>query len=96
MRSNRPPLALVWLKRDLRLRDHDALTAALAENKYVLLLYIAEPSLLADEHVSERHLDFIKASIEDLQQQLKDLNTAVLAVKGKCSTYLRKLQSFLN
>ena len=45
MRSNRPPLALVWLKRDLRLRDHDALTAALAENKYVLLLYIAEPSL---------------------------------------------------
>ena len=96
MRSNRPPLALVWLKRDLRLRDHDALTAALAENKYVLLLYIAEPSLLADEHVSERHLDFIKASIEDLQQQLKALNTAVLAVKGEVLDVFEKLQSFFN
>ena len=90
MRSNRPPLALVWLKHDLRLRDHDALTAALAENKYVLLLYIAEPSLIADEHVSE-HLDFIKASIEDLQQQLKVINTAVLAVKGEVLSVFEKL-----
>ena len=94
MHSNRPPLALVWLKRDLRLRDHDALTAALTENKYVLLLYIAEPSLIADEHVSERHLDFIKASIQDLQQQLKEFNTAVLAVKGEVLEVVEKLQSF--
>ena len=51
---------------------------------------------MADEHVSERHLDFIKASIEDLQQQLKALNTAVLAVKGEVLDVFDKLQSFFN
>ena len=94
MTFNRSPLAIVWLKRDLRLHDHEALTAAQQENKHILLLYIAEPSVWADEHVSERHLNFIKASLNDLKQQLSHFNTSLLAVQGEVIDVFEKLQSF--
>lgn len=93
MTFNRSPLAIVWLKRDLRLHDHEALTAAQQENKHILLLYIAEPSVWADEHVSERHLNFIKASLNDLKQQLSHFNTSLLAVQGEVIDVFEKLQS---
>ena len=91
MTFNRSPLAIVWLKRDLRLHDHEALTAAQQENKHMLLLYIAEPSVWADEHVSERHLNFIKASLNDLKQQLSHFNTSLLAVQGEVIDVFEKL-----
>ena len=93
MTFNRSPLAIVWLKRDLRLHDHEALTAAQQENKHILLLYIAEPSVWSDEHVSERHLNFIKASLNDLKQQLSHFNTSLLAVQGEVIDVFEKLQS---
>ena len=53
------PTAVVWLKRDLRLQDHEALSSALSINKMVLLLYVAENSLISNSHFSNRHLNFI-------------------------------------
>lgn len=86
------PLAIVWLKRDLRLKDHEALTTALANHKFTLLLYIAEPSLRQEAHSSERHLNFIKQSIVDLNRQLKTFNTEVLAVEEEVIPTLEELQ----
>lgn len=93
MTFNRTPVALVWLKRDLRLRDHAALTAAKKAHKYTLLLYVAEPSLFTDEHVSERHTDFVKASLQDLELQLKTHNTSILKVKGEVVEIFEKIKS---
>ena len=42
----RPPISIVWLKRDLRLEDHAALNAALSEKWPVLLVYVFESILL--------------------------------------------------
>ncbi len=42
------PTALVWLKRDLRLHDHDALYAALKNHKKCLLLYVFETDVFSD------------------------------------------------
>ena len=42
MHSKYPPISIVWLKRDLRLEDHEALCSALNSNNKVLLLYVAE------------------------------------------------------
>ena len=86
------PLAIVWLKRDLRLRDHQALSTALAHHKFTLLLYIAEPSLRQEAHSSARHFNFIKQSIADLNQQLMALNTRVLAVKAEVIPTFEALQ----
>ena len=70
MPTKHPPLSVVWLKRDLRLEDHEALSAALEGRKSVLLLYVAEETLLAEEHFSSRHLNFIKESIADMNRRL--------------------------
>jgi len=92
MSFSRPPLVVVWLKRDLRLEDHEALTAALNECKSVLLLYVLEDRLLAEEHFSSRHLDFIKESIADLNRRLVPFNTEVLFVQGEVIPTLENLQ----
>lgn len=49
------PIAIVWLKRDLRLRDHEPLQRAIASGHRVLLWYCFEPELVADPHYDERH-----------------------------------------
>ena len=82
MNFEKKELSVVWLKRDLRLSDHEALTCALETKKPCLLLYVFEEILLNDFHYSSRHFDFIKQSIVDLNKQLAVLNTQVLCVKG--------------
>jgi len=91
MNSNRIPIGVVWLKRDLRLRDHLSMVKALKNHKQVLLLYIAENSLLEDPHFSMRHLDFIKQSLTDLNKQLEVFNTRILTLEGEVIPLLEKL-----
>lgn len=71
MRKN--SINIVWFKRDLRLRDHAPLQAALADNLPILLLYIFDPIIWADSNYSERHLRFVKESLLDLNEQLINL-----------------------
>ena len=77
------PTAVVWLKRDLRLQDHEALTSALSSNKMVLLLYVAENSLISNDHFSNRHLNFIKQSLKDMNSRLNSYNSEILSVSGE-------------
>lgn len=95
MPINAIPTAVVWLKRDLRLRDHAALYWAQKNHPRLLLLYIAEPSLRKEAHSSERHFDFIKQSLVDLNQQLKAYNSAVLAVVGEVIDVIEQLKHLL-
>jgi deoxyribodipyrimidine photo-lyase len=57
---------LVWLKRDLRLFDHPALTAAQGMGA-ILPLYIVEPDLWAQPDQSARHWAFLRESLADLR-----------------------------
>ena len=65
-----PKPVVVWLKRDLRLSDHPPLASAIASGSPVILLYIFEPSLIADPHYDERHWRFVWQSLEDIHHQL--------------------------
>jgi deoxyribodipyrimidine photo-lyase len=58
---------VVWLKKDLRLEDHQPLFEAQNSSGKILLLYIFEPELFNDPHYSKRHFDFIKQSLIELQ-----------------------------
>lgn len=80
--NTKDQLNIVWFKRDLRLEDNEAITNALASGKKTLLLYTFEDLLIEDNHYSERHWNFIKESIKDLNQQLKPYNTKVFAVRA--------------
>ena len=61
---------IVWFKRDLRLKDHEALQKAIAEGLPILLCYIFEPSLIQYPKNDVRHWRFVWQSLEDLQAQL--------------------------
>lgn len=82
---------VVWFKRDLRLFDNEALFRALESNEPTLLLYIFEPSLLNDHHYSQRHFDFIKQSLEELQLQLKTYQTQILIVETEAVDAFEKI-----
>jgi deoxyribodipyrimidine photo-lyase len=63
-------VSVIWLKRDLRLRDHQPLFDAVNNGDNILLLYCWEPSLLADPHMDVRHWRFVEQSLADINAQL--------------------------
>ncbi len=82
---------MVWLKRDLRLTDHQALSVATNSDLPVMLIYIMEPMLLSDPHYSERHWRFIWQSLEDMNHQLASVNSQVFIFHGNAVECLDKL-----
>lgn len=70
-------LQVVWLKRDLRLRDHQPIVEA-AKHGPMVLVYCFEPALVKDPHYSERHWRFVSESLDDLNKQLLPFDTSVL------------------
>ncbi|WP_225034672.1 cryptochrome/deoxyribodipyrimidine photo-lyase family protein [Winogradskyella sp. SM1960] len=85
---------VVWLKRDLRLQDNEALSNALRSGKRVLILYVFEHLLLKDAHYSERHFNFIKESLRDLNENLAAHHTKVLTVTSDITSAFNQLQEF--
>lgn len=86
---------IVWLKRDLRLSDHQPLAEACQQDLPVLLLYIFEPMLLADTHFSERHWRFVWQSLQDMNQRLKRFNTQISITNDEALSVFQNLaQSF--
>ncbi len=68
---------IVWLKRDLRLQDHDALHKAENSGLPYFIIYLFEPKIISYPDTSLRHLQFIYHSIGVLNEQLKNVNRRV-------------------
>lgn len=84
-------MKIVWFKRDLRLLDNEALHSALSLPGKTLLLYILEPSLQKDYHYSQRHFDFIKQSLKEIQNKLVEFHTQILVVENEAVQTFQKL-----
>lgn len=69
-------IAVVWLKRDIRLEDHAPLAYAIEEGYRVLIVFSFEPCLVGHEDTSLRHLRFQYESLLSLEDEL--------AVHGGC------------
>lgn len=91
MNTDKEDINVVWLKRDLRLEDNEAIVNALQSNKRTLLLYTFETMLMEDEHYSARHWDFVRESIRDLNILLKDYNSKILAVEADIISAVNQL-----
>ncbi|WP_223271635.1 cryptochrome/deoxyribodipyrimidine photo-lyase family protein [Colwellia hornerae] len=72
---------VVWLKRDLRLSDHQPLVQAIKSGQ-TLLYYVFEPLLINDPHYDERHWRFVWQSIADINSQLAAFNSRVYLYFG--------------
>jgi deoxyribodipyrimidine photo-lyase len=92
MNTNKSHINIVWFKRDLRLQDNEAIFNAIQSKTPVLLLYVFENSLQNDGHYSERHWNFIKQSIQDINQQLAPFNTKILSVSGEVISIINSIQ----
>lgn len=90
----KPAINIVWLKRDFRIHDHAPMKKALENGLPTLLLFVFENSLIEDPHYSDRHWNFIKESISDLNAVVQKWNTRVLAVQDEMIHTLSKLQQF--
>ena len=69
--SDRPALRVIWLKRDLRLRDHAPLAEAMRLGGPHLMLYCFEPTDLAHPTTSGRHVAFVQQGLADMDVQLQ-------------------------
>lgn len=82
-----------WFKRDLRLYDSPALSAALDNPHPILLLYIFEPSLFLDDHYSQRHLNFIIESILDLNKELANYKAEIVCFQEEAISIFNQLST---
>ena len=83
---------VVWFKRDLRVCDHRAISAA-AKVGHVLPLYIAEPELWRQRDMSGRHFAFVSEALEELRGDLDRCGQALVVRCGAASEILEDLWS---
>ncbi len=76
-KQQKSPISILWFKRDLRLRDHAALAAAIRADYPVLFCYFYEPTLLASAESDLRHERFVAQSLQDLNRQLAVYNARI-------------------
>ena len=85
------PGALVWFKRDLRVRDHAALAAAMHfEN--ALGLVVIEPQWLESPECDPRHVGFLLACVSELQRDLAARGLPLLVRTGAMPRVLQTLR----
>lgn len=77
------PIALCWLRRDMRLHDNAALYYALQSGFPVLVLFIYDRDIL--DHLDDkrdRRVEFISQQVERLQQELTEKGSTLLVRYG--------------
>ncbi|MEZ0350827.1 deoxyribodipyrimidine photo-lyase [Mycobacterium sp. pR1184] len=77
--------ALLWFRRDLRLRDHPALLAA-AESKEVLACFVVDPQL--EKSAGRRRLQFLGDTLRGLQD---DLDGRLLVTRGRAEEQIPRI-----
>ncbi len=83
--------ALVWLKRDLRLRDHAPLAAAGAADQ-ALALYAVEPAWLASAECHPRQVAWVLAALAELRAALAARGLPLVVVVGDVPAVLADLR----
>jgi len=93
----REKINIVWFKRDLRLKDHKPLKLACEDELPALLIYLFEPSLVADPHYGTRHWRFVMQSLLEMKGTLEEQGHNLLIFFDEAETFFRKLnESFEN
>jgi len=73
---------VVWFRRDLRVADHPALSAA-ADEGDVVALFVVDPALLGRRHhAAPARLRFLRAGLEALDEELRALGGALVVREG--------------
>jgi len=74
--------ALLWYARDLRVHDHPALQAALAEHERVIPVFCLDDRLLHGRHASGSRTQFMLESLAHLDDALRARGSALVVRRG--------------
>ena len=81
---SRSEVAVVWFRRDLRLTDHPALTAAIATARRVVPLFVLDDRLLAQ--AAPARAWFLRGSVAELDRSLRERQSGLLVRTGDPAT----------
>ncbi|WP_417657561.1 FAD-binding domain-containing protein [Pseudidiomarina aestuarii] len=84
-------VAVVWLKRDLRLTDHEPLRRAIASERPVILFYCVEPDVVKAPHYDARHWRFVWQCLDDMTAELESFQLSLYRVHGDVHQLLQAL-----
>lgn len=77
-------ITVFWFRRDLRLDDNAALYYALKQNKNILPIFIFDTDILNRlENKLDKRVDFIHQVILNLNEELRQIGSAILVKQGK-------------
>jgi deoxyribodipyrimidine photo-lyase len=83
--------ALLWLRRDLRLQDNAALYHALKSAAAVHCAFVFDTGILRGLPRADRRVEFIRASLVELDAALRKLGGGLAAVHGEAAEALPRL-----
>src|SRR5689334_11570236 len=75
-------VAILWMRRDLRLADNPALTAAAAADRLVPV-FCLDPRLLDGRHRSGSRTQFMLDCLHDVDRSLRELGSRLIIRRGK-------------
>jgi deoxyribodipyrimidine photo-lyase len=83
--------AIWWARRDLRLSDNQALTAALAAAEQVVPVFVLDPRLLASPYVGDKRLAFLFDGLRSLDADLRQRGSRLIVRQGEPAAELARL-----
>ena len=85
--------AIWWVRRDLRLADNQALSAALERSKLVLPVFVLDPRLLASPYASSQRTAFLFGGLRDLDRDLRRVGSRLIIRRGEPAAALAAILS---
>ena len=83
--------AIWWIRRDLRLTDNQALSAACQGNDQVIPLFILDPIVLESRWASQQRTAFLFAGLRALDDALRERGSRLFVRQGEPSAVLTHL-----
>lgn len=83
--------AIWWIRRDFRLKDNQALTAALNSAQQVLPVFILDPKLLSSSYIADTRLAFLYDGLHALDAGLRQHGSQLFIRRGEAVAELARL-----
>ena len=77
------PIAIAWLRRDLRLEDNRAIYEAHRTGHKILLLFIFDTDILSELAPDDHRVTFIHDALSQMNSGLQNHGSAILSLKGR-------------
>ena len=84
-------LAIWWIRRDLRLSDNQALSAALRHAGGVLPVFILDPSLISSRYCGQKRLSFMFNGLHALDASMRERGGYLILRSGNPALTLKEL-----